>query len=139
MGIRYRANVGRMAAAVVIPAVSPSKATGGACRVVGFPGTLAVPSPGANTPKVPELEAQRFYGSQAARYINPQVYVLAPPYPLRPRVYRGRDRISPVPAVKPQNAVTTTQRAPHRLGSSVLYNPRPLVAWPVRGHPGTYA
>ena len=138
--VRYQARVGRMAAAVPVPASTPSAATGGACHVLGFPGTLAVPSPGPDyLPQSPALARRGYYRSAWARVIRPQVYVLAPPYPMRvPR--RPQDRISPVPAITPSQVTVTAMKSPTFLGIGVMNNPRPQVRWPVIGaRRGTYA
>ena len=131
--VRYSAKTGRMAAAVPIPAVTPSAATGGVCRVFGFPGNLSVPSPAPDyIPRTPALVRRGYYPSLAAQAIRPQVYLLAPPYPMRvPR--RPQDRISPVPAIKPQQVSITAMRSPTFLGVGVMNNPRPQVRWPVIG------
>ena len=138
--VRYRANVGRMAAAVPVPASTPSGASGGACRVLGFPGNLAVPSPAPDfIPRVPALAARGYYPSLAARVIRPQIYILAAPYPMKAPVGRAQDRISPVPAETPTSpAVRTAMRGPRFLGGFVMNNPRPQVRWPVLGRPGTF-
>jgi hypothetical protein len=138
VGVRYTANVGRMTAAVVIPASTPSRATGGVCRVAGFPGTLAVPTSVPDVPRVPKLAAQGYYPSLAARYMRPQVWSLVAPYPMRPPLKRTRDRISPVPAVTPKHSVPLAQKPRPTIGPTVMYNPRPFIAWPVRGRRGTY-
>lgn len=138
--IRYRASVGRCAAALPVPAVSPEAATGGACHVAGFPGNLIVRQPGPNVLHVGKLAAKGYYPSDAAGYIRPDVYLLTPPYPMRAPVSRSRDRISPVPAVTPTNVPASLMRRPARIGgSTVTNNPRPMVLWPVRGRPGRYA
>ena len=138
--VRFQARVGRMAAAVPVPASTPSAATGGACRVLGFPGNLSVPSPGPDyLPHSPALARRGYYRSPAARVIKPQVYLLEPPYPMR-RPRRPQDRISPVPALKPTQTTVTAMRSPRFLGVGVMNNPRPQVRWPVIGaRRGTYA
>lgn len=138
MAVRYRAHVGRMTAAVVIPASMPSRATGGSSHVIGHPGTLAVPTSVPDVPRVPRLEDLGYYPSLAADYIRPQIWTLAPPYPMRPPLKRTHDRISPVPAVPSHRAVKKAFRTPPRTGPTVMYNPRPFIAWPVRGKPGRF-
>ncbi len=138
--IRYQADVGGITAALPVPAPSPSQATGGTCRVVGYPGTLPVPSPGPNVVQVPRLAALGFYGSNAATHMRPTKYRLVAPYPMAPTVGRTRDRPSPVPAVSPARSAAVRMTAPPRLGgSTVTNNPRPIVLWPIRGRPGQYA
>lgn len=138
--IRYRASVGRCAAALPIPAVSPEGATGGACHVAGFPGNLIVRQPGPNVLQAGKLAAAGFYPSNAANCIRPTKYLLTPPYPMRAPVSRSRDRISPVPAVSQGRSAAVRMRTPPRLGgTTVTNNPRPIVLWPIRGKPGRYA
>lgn len=138
--VRYRATVGGIAAALPIPAVTPEGATGGACRVAGYPGTLRVPQPGPDVLHVRRLAAAGFYPSTAAHYIRPQKYLLIAPYPMVAPVARTRDRPSPVPAATPKNVARSIMRAPPRIGGlTVTRNPRPIVLWPIRGRPGRYA
>jgi len=138
--VRYSAQVGGNAAALPIPAPSPSMATGGACRVFGFPGTLVVPAPGPGLPQVAALARRGFYPSNAAHFIRPTKYLLAPPYPMHKPLGRTRDRISPVPAVNPGRVPKAVMRSPAglRLRGQVMNNPRPMVLWPVLGRPGRF-
>ena len=117
--------------------VTGSAATNGVCRVTGAPGTLPVPAPrpGAIPLWGPNPKVQP--SACAPTVIRPSLYV-ATPRCGTPPVYRGGDRVSPVPAVNPRLTAATRMQRPRRIGGrTVTRAARPLVRWPVYG--GGYA
>lgn len=141
MPARYQALVGGAGpGALPVPASTPSEATGGACRVLGFPGTLVARTPNTTVFTPADPGYARLRSGNATAHMRPSVYLLAPPYPGVPPVGRTRSRPSPVPATAASRSAVALMRTPPRLGGvTVTSQPRQFIRWPVRGQRGTYA
>lgn len=129
------------AAGAVLPAMTETAeaASAGVCRVTGAPGTMPVPSPRpAAVPRLTEnAHGARVQPSACSpTYFRPAIYVATPACG-HPPVYRGPDRLSPVPAIRPVLAVATVpprMARPKRIGGKrVTRAARPLVVWPTYG------
>lgn len=113
-----------------------SGATNGVCRVIGAPGTMPVPAPRptaiparSSNPHAARLAPS----SNAPTVIRPSIYI-ATPHCGAPRVYRGADRISPVPAVRTDAVVAQRMRTAKRIGGrTVTRSVRTVIRWPQYG------